>query len=174
MKILCLLLICLLLGGCSGGENFENLQDVYQPQLQNGPQQILCQLPEGAAAQTVRSDYGQLYFCDGYEIAVCTLAGGSIGDTLRELTGYAMEELTVVKTGTTGALRYECVWTSAGEGGDAVGRAAVIDDGSYHYCLTVMAAETDAPQLRDTWQELFASFTLSSPGSADKADGTDL
>ena len=85
-----------------------------------------------------------------------------------------MEELTVVKTGTTGNLRYECVWTSAGEGGDAVGRAAVIDDGSYHYCLTVMATEEEAPQLRNTWQALFDSFTLSSSESADKADGTDL
>ena len=55
-----------------------------------------------------------------------------------------------------------------------MGRAAVIDDGSYHYCLTVMAAEEEAPQLRGTWQALFDSFTLSSSESADKADGTDL
>ena len=174
MKIFCLLLICLLLGGCSGEKNYENLADVYQPQIQQEPREVLWQLPEGAAAQTVRSDYGQLYFCDGYEIVVCTLQGGSIGQTLKELTGYDLEELTVIKTGTTGSVRYECVWTSAGEGADAVGRAVVIDDGSYHYCLSVMALEEEAPQLKDVWQDLFDSFTLGSEESADKADGTGL
>lgn len=158
-KVLYLLVGCLLMTGCSARETFEHIGDDY---LQETPvqHQILCALPEDASAQTVQSAYGQLYFCDGYEITMQTLPAGDLDRTLRELTGYGKENLTVMETGVTSAARYDCVWTAAGEGGDMVGRAAVLDDGNYHYCMTVMASQSEAAELRDTWKALFDSFML--------------
>lgn len=161
MKKLCLLLtFVLMLGGCKATQTFETLADVYGEQDAAVLREVLYTLPEEAAAQVIQSEYGQLYFCDGYEITMQTMAAGDLSRSLRELTGYSADDLTVIETGLTDAARYECVWTSAGEGGDMVGRAVILDDGSYHYCMTAMADAETAAQLRDTWQDLFDSFTL--------------
>ena len=56
---------------------------------------------------------------------------------------------------------YECVWTGAGEGGDQMCRAMVLDDGRFHYAVTVMAAADDAGDLAKTWQTIFDSVKLS-------------
>ena len=146
-KFTFLLVVCLLLAGCSQ-ETFEQIDDEYDLQAALVQQEVSYKLPEDAALQTVRSDYGQLYFCDGYEITVQTMEAGNLDKTLRELTGFGADDLTVIETGKTGQIRYDCVWSAAGEGGDMVGRAAILDDGSYHYCMTVMAPEAEAAELR--------------------------
>ena len=158
-KLFYVLVCCLVLAGCSVKEAFEVMGDDYTPELPS-QQQMVCMLPQEAAAQTVQNEYGQLYFCDGYEITMQTLPAGDLDKTLRELTGFGRNDLTVLQTGTAAPVRYECVWTAAGEGGDMVGRAAVLDDGNYHYCMTVMASQSDAAKLRETWKALFDSFTL--------------
>jgi len=161
MKKLCVfLLLCLLLTGCSARETFETIDDVHGEQPLAAPREVVLTLPENAAAQAIQSDYGQLYFCDGYEITLQTVPAGNLDATLRKLTGFGSDGLTVVETGLTENARYECVWTAAGEGGDMVGRAVVLDDGQYHYCLTAMAGADKAGRLRETWQSLFDSFTL--------------
>ena len=58
---------------------------------------------------------------------------------------------------------YECVWVSAGEGGDQIGKMRLLDDGDHHYVLSVMAPAEKAEQLADTWDKLFASFHLGEP-----------
>ena len=161
MKKICVILaVILLLSGCAAKETFETVGDENIQQVAGAAQQIQVVLPQEAAAQTVQNEYGQLYFCDGYEITLQTMEAGDLDRTLRQLTGFGADSLTVIETGLTAAARYDCVWTAAGEGGDMVGRAAILDDGSYHYCMTVMAAEEDAGALRDTWKDLFDSFTL--------------
>ena len=161
MKKMCIILIaCLLLAGCSARETFETVEDEFGQQQIAAPRQMLLTLPENAAAQTVQSDYGQRYFCDGYETTLQTMSAGNLNATLRQLTGFGADALTVVETGLTDNTRYECVWTAAGEGGDMVGRAVILDDGVYHYCMTAMASADMAAQLRQTWQDLFETFTL--------------
>lgn len=152
--------VCLLLSGCAAEETFETLGDAYELQAAAVQREVLYRLPEDAAAQTVQGEYGEFYFCDGYEIALQTMQAGDLNKTLRELTGFEMDDLTIIETGLADAARYDFVWTAAGEGGDMVGRAAVLDDGNYHYCMSVMAAEAEAARLRDTWKDLFDSFTL--------------
>lgn len=159
MKKLCVLLaMMLLLTGCAAAETFETIADVYGEQSLPEPKQVVLAIPEDA--QAVAGSNGILYLCDGYEITVETLSAGDINATLRQLTGFESDEMTVMETSQMGLNRYECVWTAAGEGGDMVGRAVILDDGNYHYCMTVMATETDASRLRDTWKALFDSFTL--------------
>lgn len=155
-----LVVVGLLLSGCAAEGTFETLGDPYELHEDAIKQEIVCILPQEASAQTVQSDYGQLYFCDGYEIALQTFEAGDLDRTLRQLTGFGAEDITVIETGLTPAARYDFVWTAAGEGGDMVCRATVLDDGNYHYCMSVMASQADAPRLREAWKALFDSFTL--------------
>lgn len=159
-KVWIVMVLMTLLTGCGAAQTFETVDDVYSPQEAPEPKQVSLTLPEDAAAQTMESDQGTLYFCDGYEIMVETLSGGDINSTLKNLTGFSRDALTVMETSVSDVTRYECVWTAAGEAGDQVGRAVILDDGSYHYCLSVMAHSNDAGSLQESWQELLMSFDV--------------
>lgn len=160
MKKCCVLLICaLLLTGCTAAQTFETIDDVYAEGEPAVMRQVSLEIPQ--AAEVISSDAGTIYLCQGYEVTVQTMAAGDLNATMRSLTGFDADELTMVETGMTEAARYECVWTAAAEGGDAVGRAVVLDDGCYHYCVTVMASENDAGALRQTWQTLLETVQLS-------------
>ncbi len=160
MKILSMLLVvCLLLCGCSAAQTFEKVEDVYVPGTAPVQQEVLWEMPE-ENLRPVQSEYGSLYFCDGYEITQEILQAGNLSRTLQQLTGYTADKLTVLETQQDDAKRYECVWTAAGEGGNTVGRAVILDDGYYHYCMTAMAQEEEIDGLRKVWQELFDSFIL--------------
>lgn len=159
-KIGLLLVIMLCLGGCKAEETFETLSDVYGEQALAAKKEVVLTIPEDAAAQVIQSDSGTLYLCDGYEIAVQTMSAGDLNRTMQSLTGFEADALTVMETEQDEITRYECVWTAAGEGGDMVGRATVLDDGAYHYCVTVMAGAQEAGQLQQTWQTLLSSFVL--------------
>lgn len=160
-KILCLLLCVVILSGCAAKGTFEQLQDVYAPEASPEPAKISLTLPADAASQTLTGSSGRLYFCEGYEIAVETLAGGDLDRTLRILTGCDREDLTVLETGSGNERRWETVWSAAGEGAQQVGRLLVVDDGNYHYCVSVMADALDAGALQERWETLLGSVVLS-------------
>ena len=153
--------MCMLfLSGCAAVETFETITDVYGEQQVLPPRQVLLEIPQEAAAQAIKDDDGTLYLCDGYEITLQTMPAGDLNQTMRSLTGFDSDALTMIETGLTEAARYECVWTAAGEGGDMIGRAVILDDGAYHYCVTVMASAKEANALRETWHSLLNSFSL--------------
>lgn len=159
MKKACFLLIfVLLLTGCQAAPTFETMQDVYAPQPQSAPRRIALDLPEDV--QTIAGDNGNLYLCDGYDVTVETLSAGDLNHTVQTLTGFAPDALTMLQTAVSGTRRYGCVWTAAGESGDTVGRAVVLDDGQYHYCVTVMSQADTAGELADVWQALLSSVRL--------------
>lgn len=154
--------LMMMLCGCAPVEDFETMKDVYALQKLSDPAQISLALPADAASPVMESENGKLYFCDGYEIMVQTLAAGDLNRTLQSLTGYTRDALTVIETANDQIRRYECVWTAAGEAGDQVGRAVIMDDGSYHYCVSVMAHALESGSLQETWQELFTSVKIQS------------
>ena len=155
------LLLTLLLVGCTQPEDFETMSDVYEQPEFPPPSQVSVFLPGDAAMVTMESQDGaKLYLCDGYSVAVQTFQSGDLKSTLRAVTGYDSEDLLVMERSQGDVLRYECVWTAAGEGGDQVGRTAVLDDGTYHYALTLMTDADSARELADTWQGILDSFRL--------------
>ena len=159
MKKVCILLVVVfLLSGCQAVDTFETVEDVYGPQPLSTPKKVELALPQNA--QTIAGDSGMLYLCEGYDVTVETLSSGNLNQTLQMLTGFAPNTLTVMQTAVSDLDRYECVWTAAGENGDSVGRAVVLDDGRYHYCVTVMGPAETAGQLSAQWQELLASVQL--------------
>lgn len=158
-KVSILLALLLLLTGCGGNEVFERVEDVYAPVAET-PKKLALSLPKDAAVATVSGSSGTLYLCDGYTVAVETLSGGDLNRTFKTITGFSSDRLTVMAREKDGITAYRCVWTSAGEGGDQVGRSLILDDGAFHYAVTVMASASDATVLQDAWQSLFQSVTL--------------
>ncbi len=157
LSILCVLL--LLLSGCGGENVFETVEDVYAPVAET-PKKVSVALPDSAAVTTVAGSSGTLYVCDGFTVAVETLIGGDLNKTVKTVTGFSLDRLTVMERKQDGITAYRCVWTAAGEGGDQVARSLILDDGKFHYAVTVMAPAEDGAALEDAWQEIFSSVTL--------------
>ena len=154
------LLLAALLAGC-GSPDYEGVSDVYAEQPIPTAAQLLVSVPPDAKVLTMEDGQtGSIWLCDGYTVAVQTLNAGNLDATLREVTGYSRTQLSVMELESDGLKRYECAWISAGEGGDQVARTVVLDDGSYHYCLTLLTNAELAGQLHETWQQIIGSITL--------------
>ena len=159
------LVICLallpLLTGCAGQQTVETVADVWDVPAMAEPRQILVDLPQDAAAGAMESDAGRIYLADDYEIFLETMPSGDLDATLRALCGRGKEELTVMETRQEDYKRYEFVWAAAGETGEQLGRAVILDDGNYHYCLSVLRPSDPVQTSQVVWSEVFQSFSLS-------------
>lgn len=159
MKKLWVIVVAILLfTGCS--KNYETMNDAYEPIEPAAVKTVVFSMPEDAAVPVISGDNGKIYFCDGYEITVQTLNAGNLDKTLETLTGFIGDHLTVMQTSIGGIHRYSCAWTAAGEGGDQIGNVTILDDGNYHYCLSVLAPSQEAGSLQATWAALMSSFQL--------------
>ena len=162
MKKLCaVFLLVAMLAGCSSAKEYEGVSDVYAEQPLPSAAQMLVSLPPDAAVMTAEDGQPEsIWLCDGYTVTVQTLASGDLNATLQKVTGYDREQLAVMKLEKDGLKRYECAWICAGEGGDQVARTVVLDDGNYHYCLTLLTDAKTAGHLAQTWQNITGSVTL--------------
>lgn len=152
------LLLCLT--GCAAEETFETVADEPVQPVMAQPGQILVELPDGVVAPTMESDSGTLYLSQDYEIMIQTMEGGDLTGTIQSVSGYSKEDLTVMETEQDGLKRYEFVWATAGEEGDWLGRAVILDDGNYHYVMTVLRDAAAAEDTQVVWSSVFSSFTL--------------
>lgn len=158
-KLLLIFGMLCLLTGCTGEGILETVEDVYAPQ-KTVPMAVSLTLPEEAAMQTLSSSAGALYLCDGFTVTVQTFQGGDLNRTVKETTGYTLDRLTLMETAKDSATCYRLSWVSLGEGGDQAARTMILDDGVYHYAVTVMAPAETAGALTDLWQEIFTSVRL--------------
>ena len=159
-KYVLFLLILVSFTGCGSEATFETVADEWVQSAAAPVRETLLTLPQEAVVPVSESEYGQLYQCDGYEIAIQTLEAGDLDATVRTVTGYSRENLTVMETKLADIRRYDLVWSCMGEQGELVGRARVLDDGNYHYVLTVLAQADRAAELETMISELFASYSL--------------
>lgn len=154
---LCCLLPVLLLCGCGAEETLETVADEWMVPAMAQPREVTLRLPEDLTMPVLEEADRKMYLGEDYEILVETMASGDLDATLRSLTGYSADRLTVIRTRQNDADRYDFVWTAAGEQGERLGRGAILDDGDYHYCLSVLR---DADEKIVVWQDVFASFSL--------------
>ncbi len=159
MKKWIVVLMLVLLTGCGTQETAETVADELLVPVMAEPARISVQLPGETALPVMENDNGRVYICNDYEILVQTMAAGDLSGTMQELSGMTREDLTVVETDSGGISRYEFVWAAAGETGDRTGRAVILDDGSYHYCLSVLR-DTRTEKSQVSWDQVFASFHL--------------
>lgn len=152
--------LALLLSGCGAKETLETVSDTIIEPVPAAPAQISVRLPDNAVAPVLESESEQVYLCEDYEIVVETHASGDLDATIAAISGYDREQLTVMQTQQDGAARYDFVWVSAGESGDRLGRAVILDDGSYHYCMSVLRDAENQEKSQVVWSDVFASFSL--------------
>ncbi len=159
-KYLVMGIFLLMLTGCGREAVMETIADVPIAPAAAQPRQVQVDLPDDVVAPVLAEEGEQIYLCNGYEIVIETLASGDLSGTIQSICGYEPEDLTVMTTQTEGTSRYEFVWASAGERGDRLGRAVVVDDGNYHYCMSILrdAAMTEDTQI--VWRNVFESFQL--------------
>lgn len=151
----------LLLTGCGTQQTMETISDEFDVSVMAEVQQISISLPEDAALASLESaEAGKLYLCDGYYVTVQTMESGDMDRTLRAVTGFSKDQLTVIQTEPGELTRYDCAWCAVGEGGDQICRGVVLDDGNYHYVVTVMADAAKAGQLSAVWQHILDSAKL--------------
>lgn len=163
MKKLCMLVALLtVLTGCSGTQTtFETVADDAVQAVSGRQRQILLEIPNEAAEAVFKEESGdKLYVCEGYTLAVQTMQAGDLERTVQTLSGYGQDSITVVHTDAGEFDRYDFVWTSMGEDGCQIGRAAVLDDGSYHYAVSCMASAEAYDAVKPGWERIFGSFWL--------------
>lgn len=164
MKKCCvvLLMAALLLSfaGCRAEETLETVADDLVQPVMAQPGRISVELPRETALPAMENDGGRIYICNDYEIQVQTMEAGDLNQTVRSLSGQEKEDLTVMQTWRGGMEQYEFVWAAAGESGDQLGRALILDDGNYHYCLCVLRNASDARKTQIDWDQVFSSFCV--------------
>ena len=151
-------LLALILCGCCTQETFETISDEPVQQVMAAPREISVRLPDNAVAPVLETDARQVYLSEDYEIVIETLASGDLDATIRSISGFDKDQLTVMETQWEDVTRYEFVWAAAGENGDRLGRAVVLDDGSHHYCMSVLRDADAVSQV--VWRDVFGSFAL--------------
>ncbi len=159
--VLILVLAALLLSGCGSGaeQTMETIADEWEIPVMAAPRQTSLELPGEALACAMESDSGRMYYGDCYEVMVTTRPAGDLNATLEDITGFSREDLTVMQTQSGTPERWEFAWVSAGENGERLGRGVILDDGDYHYCLSVLQ-DADVQDCQVVWSEVFRSFEL--------------
>ena len=159
-KIVVFALVTMLLSGCAAEETLETVADDLVQPVMAQPREIAVSLPGETSVPTMEGDTGRMYLASDYEIYIQTLAAGDLNATIKTVSGYDREDLTVMETNPEGFDRYEFVWVSAGETGERLGRGVVLDDGSYHYVMTVLRDAESTENSQIVWNDVFASFRL--------------
>ena len=154
---LCMLLLAAMLSGCGAEETLETVSDEWLVPVMAQPREVSVRLPDNLVMPVMEQEGRKLYMGQDYEIMLETMAAGDLRATIRSLSGYEQEQLTILETQQGDCSRYEFVWTTAGEQGDRLGRAVILDDGTYHYCMSVLR---DPEESTVVWRNVFSSFTL--------------
>ena len=160
-KLLFLLIGMLCLTGCGAVETWETIDDLNAVPVMAEPAIIGLSIPNEAEVTALELDDGKMYLFEDYSVILQTLEGGDIGRTVQTVTGFEKEKIDLIKTNINGIISYRCAWCAAGESEDQICRAIILDDGTHHYAVTVMAAYNMAGMLSDVWKPLLESVTLS-------------
>ena len=159
-KRIAIVCLALLLSGCGKTETFETVADEWVQQVMAEPASVSLYLPPEAATPVLESGEGAVYDCGEYAICRQDLPAGDLSATVQSVTGYSLEELTMLETKQGDAKRYDFVWVSASEEGEQVGKGCILDDGNYHYVVTVLGDADTANDYQEVWQDILSSFSL--------------
>lgn len=159
-KLYLMVALILLLCGCSTERTFETVTDEIVLKASAQPREILLTLPEETLLPAMETDRGTLYLCDGYDVAVQTMDSGNLDGTVRQITGFGSDDLTILQTRAGEYTCYDFVWTAATDLGQQVGRAKILDDMEYHYILSASTSANKAEEYYEIWNGIFESFGI--------------
>ena len=153
--------ICaVLLTGCAS-PTFETLGDIPHQQVAAPvPRKVVLTLPDGAVKSVWSGEGDTMYLCEDYTVHLQTLDSGDLKSSIRQLSGFDNDQLTLMQSRCGDHDRNEWVWTAAGEGGDVICRCTVLSDGSFHYAMTLTADASAAGKLTQEWNDIMSTFCL--------------
>lgn len=161
MKVMIVMLLAvLMLTGCGGPEVYETVTDELVVSTAAQPREIRFDLAQEPILPAMESDGGQLYLCGDFDVMVQTMEAGDLEETVYQVSGFLPEELTLIQTESGDVDKYEFVWTSASDEGQQIGRATILDDGSYHYVLSATVGAELIEEYQEMWNGIFESFEL--------------
>ena len=163
-KLLIALIAMILLCGCAKQTSFETVNDVIDAPVMATNYKVELQLPEEAARPVLEDGGEMLYRCENYTIMINQLDGGDVNRTLKQVTGMDAASLTVLKTVRNGFPCYRTAWATAGEEEQKICRCVILDDGTMHHAVTVMADCEIADSLHQQWIHVMDSVVLVSTG----------
>ena len=167
MKILLIFVLLLYsMAGCGTQVVYETIgNSCEEPQPVAQPCELQLRLPEGTVMETMDADGSGYYTLGQWEIWTRVLPGGDLHQTLQTIAPVDPDGLTLIKREING---YECVettWSAAGEEGESVVRAGVIQDGGYHYCICLCVPQSDAREAEELFGQIFRTAVLTDTGS---------
>ncbi len=159
-RMVAILTVLFLLTGCDAAETYEYVTDELVQSVAAQPREIHFHLAEETVMPVMETDSGKLYLCGDYDVMSQILDGGDLEETIRQVSGFSQEELTVIQTASGEIDKHEFVWTSASDEGQQVGRATILDDGNYHYVLSATVDAELIGEYQEIWNGIFESFEL--------------
>ena len=160
-KLIIAAVLLVTLCGCSAEQVFETISDVEIAPVIAQTRKVEIELPEDTAIYTMIADEeNRMYLCGDYTVAVQTMGSGDLDRSLQMLTGFNRSALTVLETRQEDVQRYDFAWSTVSEAGEQISRGAILDDGQYHYAVTVMADSDKAAQLHDQMQKILDSVNI--------------
>ena len=159
-RLVCGVLLLLVLTGCGAAETYETVADDMAQPVMAEPREIWVALPEDSVLPVMECENGRIYLCGDYDVTVQTLSAGDLDGTVRAVSGFGAADVTLLQTAAGEEDRYEFVWTCAGELGQEVGRATIIDDGTYHYVLSAIMDAQKISEYQEVWNGIFESYKL--------------
>lgn len=155
-----ILLLSVVLCGCSNVKTFEVISDNIVDFPSPTPAKVHLRLPDDATLSVMNGSDGQSYEGDHYQIIVQTYPSEDLSQTLQLITGYSKNQLNVMEVTEDNLNKYLCAWSAVSEEGELVGRCAVLDDGRYHYCLSVLVDAQMSGEIREDIDAIFADYSL--------------
>lgn len=157
-RFVLIMVLTLLLSGCAPAD-YETMADDYLEPEQKASANLVAVLPPDAAVMAAESGES-IWLCDGFTVSIQTMAAGDLDATLRQVTGYGKDQLAVMTRQQESLKRNECSWVCAGEGGDQVGRVVILDDGDYHYVLSLLTDAENVSALKAEWDRILETISL--------------
>ena len=159
-RMIVLMTVLGLLSGCSGAETYELVTDEPVQQVSVQPREMHFFLAEETAMPVMETDSGKLYLCGEYDVMSQIFDGGNLERTIRQVSGFSPDDLTVIQTESEDVKKTEFVWTSAAEEGHRICRATILDDGNYHYVLSATVPAERIEEYQEIWNGIFETFKL--------------
>ena len=163
-KIACLLLIVLLLSGCSrpAWETVEDeMPEVPAAQWLDETYTIEIGVPADTELLESKEDW-KVYSTQNGEFEVETrkfLASG-LGDAVKTLTGYSQEQLTIMETSRFDLPEYQFVWVTQTQQGSRLCRADLVMDGADCYAVVCSTLEQVGTAYEPQVRQAISTFGL--------------
>ena len=158
------LALVLLLSGCGAKalESEEYVEDGINDAVSE-PYQIVFGVPQDAV-QTTFGEESTLEIYEAangdYMITTEVLEATSVESAIEEVSGIPAERLTVLKLQRFPMPEYHFAWSSTGEEGETVSRAALIAAEDYYYVMTMTERAGLGEAYKETADYVFSTFGL--------------